>query len=112
MTTESYRTGPLNRSKYVIRKTCRECGGDGGKWRRDSNGYPWLSKCAICEGKGSLAVDPDAAYFVLRVDGECDPHARKALAVYADSVEVDNPVFADSIRKWLVQLRKETMRNV
>ena len=38
-----------------------------------------------------------AKYFVLRFDK--DPHARVAMAAYADSVESVNPKFADDIRK-------------
>lgn len=43
--------------------------------------------------------DPNAEYFVLRVDK--DPHARKALRAYADSVESENPDFASHLRYWL-----------
>lgn len=41
------------------------------------------------------ACDPDADYFVLRLDK--DPHARKALVKYAKSVESDNPRFAGDL---------------
>lgn len=41
-------------------------------------------------------VDPEAVYFVLRVDE--DPHARAALRAYADSVEQENATFAEELR--------------
>lgn len=40
--------------------------------------------------------DPDADYFVLRLDK--DKHAREAVLAYADSVEVENPILARDIR--------------
>jgi len=43
---------------------------------------------------------------VLRIDGACDPHAQKALAMYANSVEPDNPEFAAGIRVWLEETVK------
>lgn len=43
--------------------------------------------------------DPAAVYFVLRIDE--DPHARRALSRYADSVEKVNPQFAQEIRELL-----------
>lgn len=43
--------------------------------------------------------DPSAEYFILRVDK--DPHARSALRAYANSVETENPAFADDLRYWL-----------
>ena len=42
-------------------------------------------------------IKPRAEYFVLRFDK--DPHARAAMAAYADSVESVNPKFAEDIRK-------------
>lgn len=39
--------------------------------------------------------DPAAIYFVLRVDK--DPHARRALALYADSVREDNSQLSDDL---------------
>ena len=55
----------------------------------------WKLKYIIEKVDGS-PVDPDAEYFVLRLDK--DPHARVAALAYADSVEKDNPVFATDIR--------------
>jgi hypothetical protein len=40
-------------------------------------------------------VDESAVYFVLRVDE--DPHARKALRAYAESVEDENDVLASDL---------------
>jgi hypothetical protein len=57
-------------------------------------------------------VDPEAIYFVLRLDE--DPHARKAALAYADSVKAENSVFARDIReKVAVALEKklEEIRN-
>lgn len=41
-------------------------------------------------------VDPEAWYFLLRVDH--DIHAQKAAMCYADSVESENPVLAYELR--------------
>ena len=49
-------------------------------------------------------VDPMADYFVLRLDA--DPHARKALYAYSDSVKYDNPKFASEIITHLRQVEK------
>jgi hypothetical protein len=40
-------------------------------------------------------IDNDAVYFVLRVDE--DPHARKALRAYAESVALENDVLANDL---------------
>lgn len=44
---------------------------------------------------------PEARYIVLDYSG-ADPHAIKALQVYADSVESENSAFADDIRRALL----------
>ncbi len=62
---KGYKKGGLQASKYIISKT------DGSE------------------------VDPDAWYFVLRVDD--DPHAQKAAIAYAQSVEKDNPILAKEL---------------
>jgi hypothetical protein len=73
----SYKKGGL-RKKYVIRKIVD----------------------IDLDGKiKTKAVDPEADYFVLRLD--TDPHAQKALAIYATSVESDNKEFADELTKKL-----------
>lgn len=67
---ESYKKGGLHPRKYIITKT---------------NGNP---------------VDPEADYFVLRLD-KGDTHAQKALAKYADSVEEDNEELAADLAEKL-----------
>lgn len=44
-------------------------------------------------------TDPDAEYFVLRVD--TDPHARAALRKYADSIYLENHTLACDLYDWL-----------
>lgn len=97
---QDWKTGPLNRQKYVIRKTCKECDGEGSTVSERS-GMSLPVHCETCAGQGSTPVDPNAAYFVLRIDGNHDPNARGALAYYAEMVLFDNPEFARGIRAWL-----------
>ena len=52
------------------------------------------SKYIIGKADGSR-VDPDADYFVLRIDK--DKHARKALKAYADSIKEENPRLSEDI---------------
>jgi hypothetical protein len=51
-------------------------------------------KYTVIKADGT-ACDKEADYFVLRIDE--DPHARNALAVYAESLAYDNPLFAYDI---------------
>ena len=44
-------------------------------------------------------TDPDAEYFVLRID--TDPHARSALAYYARCMMGHDVGFAEELRSWL-----------
>jgi hypothetical protein len=110
---QDWKHGGVNRKKYVIRKTCVECDGDGEQRCRcgargiDDCTCSFFRSCLTCDGKGSIPVDPAAAYFVLRIDGGHDPHAPRALACYADSVEADNPELAEDIRKWLAEVGQE-----
>ncbi len=53
-----------------------------------------FDKYTITKTNGN-PIDPEALYFVLRYD--TDPHARVALAAYAQSVRADNPQFADEL---------------
>ena len=46
-------------------------------------------------------IEPDAQYFVLRVD--TDVHARLALRTYALSVSRTNPILAAEIIDWLAE---------
>lgn len=58
-------------------------------------------RCIMCRGTGihtySVDPDPEAIYFVLRLD--TDPHARHAALAYANSVEAENKEFARDIRE-------------
>ena len=105
MAAQDWKTGGLNRSKYVIRKSCRNCDGEGSVL--DKGAFFESQDCPECDGAGSLPVDVDARYFVLRIDsgpdGPHDPNAKKALACYANSVEAENPIFAADIRVWLTE---------
>ncbi len=56
----------------------------------------WRKKYIIRKASGN-PIAGRARYFVLRFD--IDPHARVAMAAYADSVESVNPKFAEDIRK-------------
>ena len=56
----------------------------------------WVHKY-IVKLRSGRRKDRNAKYFVLRFDR--DPHARVAMAAYADSVESVNPEFAEDIRK-------------
>ncbi len=56
----------------------------------------WRKKYIIRKASGNR-IARRARYFVLRFD--IDPHARVAMAAYADSVESINPKFAEDIRK-------------
>lgn len=49
-------------------------------------------------------ISPDRRYIVL--DYANDPHAKKALSVYADSIEKDNPVMARDLRQALITPEK------
>ena len=44
-------------------------------------------------------VDPNAMYFVLRID--TDPHARVALRAYARSIRASDPEFANELDEWI-----------
>lgn len=50
----------------------------------------------IIEKTSGEPLDPGARYMVLNYAQ--DPHARIAVAAYADSVETDNPTFAAELR--------------
>lgn len=43
-------------------------------------------------------VDPNAQYFVLRID--TDPAAREALLAYAKAIVKDDPEFAEQLLQW------------
>lgn len=114
MADQDWKHGGLNRGKYIIvkpwpkRSWCQETQIE---WFRTVNHLgPHLAEAARDQADtvsiwGARACPPEAQYFVLRIDcpdgKPADPHARKALECYADSVEQDNPQFAADIRKWL-----------
>ena len=71
----------------------------------------WKDKYIITKRHGNGPVDKTAKYFVLRYDK--DPHARVAMAAYADSVELVNPKFAEDIRRrYRVHNRRAAERDV
>lgn len=51
----------------------------------------------IIEKSNGEKLDPNAKYFVLRYDK--DPHAKVALAAYADSISSENYKLAREIRE-------------
>lgn len=55
-------------------------------------------------------IDEDAKYFVLRLDK--DPHALKALAVYAFSVKEDNEEFALDLFKIIGENQLKLLGNL
>ena len=57
-----------------------------------------FSKYKIEKADGSR-VDPNAMYFVLRID--TDPHARVALLAYARSIRASEPEFANELDEWI-----------
>lgn len=57
-----------------------------------------FSKYHITKNDGS-PVDPNAQYFVLRID--TDSAARAAVMVYAMCIEKDDPQFAEELRAWV-----------
>lgn len=83
MSSEDFKTGRW-KLKYMIHKRCA-CAKAG-----EQN-----PKCEECNGTGYVPVDPQATYFVLRLDE--DPHARHAAITYARSVCKVNPLFAHDI---------------
>ncbi len=67
-------------------------------------GYPALGlvgKYKITKVDGTL-VDPQAIYFVLRLD--TDPHARIAMERYAMSIQQENPQLAHDLRSLITKL--------
>ena len=59
----------------------------------------YVKKYMIHKSNGK-PVDPNADYFVLRIDK--DPHALKALAFYAESVKVDNEELSNDLKNKLI----------
>jgi hypothetical protein len=65
--------------------------------RQSAGGFDARFNVTRTDGK---PCRPEARYIVLDYAG--DPHAKKALAVYADSIEAHNPAMAADIRSALV----------
>lgn len=59
----------------------------------------YLKKYIISKRNGK-PIDPNADYFVLRLDK--DPHAITALIAYAESVRADNEEFSKDIENKLI----------
>ena len=57
-----------------------------------------LYKKYIIQKSDGSKIDPDAKYFVLRVD--TDKHAKKALLAYVNSVKEENPKLARDMIKY------------
>lgn len=95
----SYKEGGW-KQKYTILKsrkvTCTTCD-------------PAKTDCGMsCDGEVKLVdVDPEATYFVLRLD--TDPHARMAARKYAQSVQSENPQFARDIYKKVYEAARKDL---
>lgn len=59
-------------------------------------------KYIVSKSDGS-PVDPDAQYFLLRID--TDPAAQIALLVYADRIEAEDTALAVQLRAWVSSAR-------
>lgn len=75
--TQDYKEGGLQANKYIIKKT-----------------------------DGTL-IDPEAWYFVLRVD--TDVHAQKAAMEYAKSVRFEDPKLSEELMDTVMSYSKETL---
>ena len=84
----SYLKGGLKKDKYRIKKIVN----------RNSPYYTRYED-----------VHPDAEYFVLRIDA--DPHARKALLAYADSVIKDNSELSNDLINWHIDTEEKFLEN-
>ena len=54
-------------------------------------------------------IDPNAEYFVLRIDK--DPAARFAIRAYARFINNENPKFADDLRNWALKYSQKEIDN-
>ena len=59
-----------------------------------------FDKYTVTKNEGP--TDPDAQYFVLRLD--TDHHARVAFAAYAQSIMAEDEDFGAELRHWLFSL--------
>lgn len=67
-----------------------------------------FKKYVIAKADGS-PVDPDAVYFVLRLD--TDPHAEVAAEAYATSIESENSSLAQGLRYMLENKSWDALRS-
>lgn len=75
----------------------------GGLQRKGGSGkFSESDQKYIISKRSGDPVDPEAQYFVLRVDR--DPHAFVALQAYAGSVRSDNEELANDIMEWSKEL--------
>ena len=65
-------------------------------------------KYNVTKNDGS-PVDPNAQYFVLRID--TDPAARKAVLRYSSYISPIDPEFAEQLYQWVMQYEKDTTTN-
>lgn len=65
------------------------------------------NKYIIQKSDGS-PVDPNAQYFVLRID--TDVYAQIAVMAYAQSIEKRDRDFAEELRDWVIATRKAVER--
>jgi hypothetical protein len=100
-----YMTGGLKR-KYRILKPCPVCKGE--MWVVEVPGS-FGHACGNCSHMGNATgwvdADPDADYFVLRIDK--DPHAQAAAFVYAVSVQADNPQLGEELKALVAQYARK-----
>lgn len=66
-----------------------------------------FQKYNVTKNDGS-PVDPNAQYFVLRVD--TDPVARKAVLLYSSYISHTDPEFAEELYQWVMQYENEEQR--
>jgi hypothetical protein len=67
-------------------------------WRR---GGLEKGRYVVLRSDGS-PLPPESRVFVLRYDS--DPHARRAILLYADAVQEENPTLAEDLRREILQV--------
>lgn len=99
------------KDKYVIFKRCPACGGGGQPTRCGCRSvgecmHGLMASCEVCKGTGLIPVDPEAVYFVLRLDA--DPIARMAARTYAWWANQVNQKLAEDLRAKIDQCEEGT----
>lgn len=64
------------------------------------------NKYIVQKSDGS-PVDPNAQYFVLRID--TDPAARHAVLMYAYHIGAEDPQFAEQLRNWVLSYQEGSL---